>query len=194
MKKKQLFTGLISLALLAGCSGTPTVEVSDSSGNATEVQVSTDGVKVNALGEEGSANINISGQGVSVVTDGEETTKVAVGANGETVSITTDNTSAEGNQNTTVATAQGDMVIISGAGEDRVIDGEGKKVVISGTGNDIEVTGNCLELVVSGTSNDVDAQSATKIVVTGTSNDVTYKSGNPKVVNTGVSNDVERDS
>jgi len=91
-----------------------------------------------------------------------------------------------------VPAVPGDVVTVSGVGENRTIACEGGVVNISGVDNRVVITGRCARVSVSGVEIVVTVAEALRISASGFDNRVTYLAGTPDVDQSGNANVVER--
>lgn len=92
----------------------------------------------------------------------------------------------------TIVTAPGETVTVSGINENRTVRCDGNAVIVSGIENTVTITGHCANVAVSGIQNTITVDSADTIGVSGFENRVTFHTGQPEISKSGQDNSVEQ--
>jgi Protein of unknown function (DUF3060) len=210
MNIKSMTASIFIALLLGGCSGKngPSISVNSSGGESAQVEISTDGVKVKADGEDGASDVTISGKGVTVKTDnGGESTNVNVSGDGIQVNVNEHvEPGSKPEQHLEFGVAgveKNGRVNVDVGGVQIETDGsDGATNIQIGAGTveiqpdqDVSLAtdskGGSKPLVITGASQDykIDGEGR-EVVISGASNDVTITGNCLSVVVTGASNDV----
>ena len=198
--RKSFALSLAALALVAGCSSSPTTsseravttesterEVpSVSQQKATTVTVETDGNK-RTDGTYQSSHSDAEGARASVQVHAEKSTADGATSSHDKVLKVT----SEGGEADSLGFTQDDKNVgVTGSNVTKDFAVAGQDVAVSGSGNTLSFKGDTHGLSVTGSDNHILVENADMVSVTGQNNQVTYSGSKPEITQSGEGNQV----